>query len=137
LYNLNRIKFRGDFMLTAIAVLIVSAVGGGVVGAFLTTQYPASAICGNCQEKAVTQQYQMDSYYQKELNAHIQKQNKIEEDNQPKMPTMENFPEEDYVEPQNGAYEEYDPNANYYYEEEEVFYPEGDHPAENEEDYNY
>ncbi|EJF06600.1 hypothetical protein ThvES_00013300 [Thiovulum sp. ES] len=123
-------------MLTAIAVLIVSAVGGGVVGAFLTTQYPASAICGNCQERAVSQQYQMDSYYQRELDAHIREQNKIEEDNQPEMPIMEEFPEEDYVEPQNGNYEEYDPNAKYY-DEEEVFYPEGDYPAESEEDYNY
>jgi hypothetical protein len=47
-------------MLTAIAVLIVSAVGGGLVGAYLTGTYPSDGICETCQEKSIEQQ---ESYY--------------------------------------------------------------------------
>ena len=43
-------------MLTALAVLLLSAVGGGIVGALLTSTYPADSICGQCKEKAECQQ---------------------------------------------------------------------------------
>jgi hypothetical protein len=46
-------------MLTALAVLLLSAVGGGVVGAYLTTLYPADTICSTCQEKAQNQQIEI------------------------------------------------------------------------------
>jgi hypothetical protein len=48
-------------MLTAIAVLLVSAIGGGVVGAYLTTTYPSENICNSCEEKAL---YQQDLVYE-------------------------------------------------------------------------
>ena len=46
-------------MLTALAVLLLSAVGGGVVGAYLTTLYPADSICSQCEEKAQNQQIEI------------------------------------------------------------------------------
>jgi len=49
-------------MLTAIAVLLLSAVGGGMVGAFLTNSYPHDVICEECTEKAI---YQDEVIYEK------------------------------------------------------------------------
>ncbi|HIO71161.1 MAG TPA: hypothetical protein EYG60_04445 [Campylobacterales bacterium] len=43
-------------MLTALAVLLLSAVGGGIVGALLTSTYPADSICNQCKDKAECQQ---------------------------------------------------------------------------------
>ena len=43
-------------MLTAIAVLLLSAVGGGVVGAYLTNSYPNDSICYECKEKELYQE---------------------------------------------------------------------------------
>jgi hypothetical protein len=106
-------------VLTAIAVLIVSAVGGGVVGAFLTAQYPANSICGSCQDRAVSQQYQMESYYQSELDSFIREQNKPEDEEEIQQPRFEgDYPEEDYYQeplPENGMGE------NEYYEEDQEY----------------
>ena len=63
-------KIKRIFMLTAIAVLLLSAVGGGMVGAFLTNSYPNEAICYECQEKA---QYQEEVRYDRSI---IDRENK-------------------------------------------------------------
>ena len=57
-------------MLTAIAVLLLSAVGGGMVGAFLTTTYPHDVICEECTEKEI---YQEEIRYE-QLESELQKQ---------------------------------------------------------------
>jgi esterase/lipase len=49
-------------MFTAIAVLLLSAVGGGIVGAYLTNSYPADNICQDCRDKA---QYQEQMVYER------------------------------------------------------------------------
>jgi hypothetical protein len=38
-------------MVTAISILLLSAVGGGLVGSLLTTNYPKEPICGDCDDK--------------------------------------------------------------------------------------
>lgn len=43
-------------MLTAIAVLLLSAVGGGVIGSYLTTSNSESTICSQCEDKSIYQE---------------------------------------------------------------------------------
>jgi len=73
-------------MLTAIAVLLLSAVGGGVVGAYLTNSYPHDAICYECKEKAQYQEeVKYDSFISESDNSeNFQQQsfNKVEDVNQ-------------------------------------------------------
>jgi hypothetical protein len=67
-------------MLTALAVLLLSAVGGGVVGAYLTTLYPAEPICSQCQEKAQNQQI--------EIWQDAQEQNNFNQDQEENLPEL-------------------------------------------------
>jgi hypothetical protein len=86
------ISLKGNNVLTAIAVIIVSAVGGGVVGAVLTSQYPANNICTSCQEKAVVQQYKMQNFQHQQHQAYLKEQNRQSEEND-----HEEFPEDDFM----------------------------------------
>jgi hypothetical protein len=53
-------------MLTAIAVLLLSAIGGGMIGAFLTDAYPNNSICKNCEDKA--KYIEEQKYYEAQEN---------------------------------------------------------------------
>jgi len=69
-------------MLTALAVLLLSAVGGGVVGAYLTTLYPAEPICSQCQEKAQNQQTEIWQDYQEHNHLNQNQEENLPELNQ-------------------------------------------------------
>jgi len=58
-------------MLTAMAVLLLSAVGGGIVGALLTSTYPADSICDDCEAKA---KYQEQILYERSLEKYPQEE---------------------------------------------------------------
>jgi len=65
-------------MLTAIAILLLSAVGGGMVGVFLTNSYPHDAICEECTEKAL---YQDEVIYDR-MKSDLENKITSQEDNQ-------------------------------------------------------
>ena len=69
-------------MLTALAVLLLSAVGGGVVGAYLTTLYPADSICSQCEEKAQNQRIEIWQDYQEHNHLNQNQEENLPELNQ-------------------------------------------------------
>ena len=66
-------------MLTAIAVLLLSAVGGGVEGAYLTNSFPNDAICLECTEKEI---YQEEVRYERLASKLRENENRDEESQQ-------------------------------------------------------
>lgn len=74
-------------MLTAIAVLLLSAVGGGIIGSLLTTTYPADSICHDCEDKA---QYQEQVMYERTVQEYPQEEYPSNRDG------YENYSDEEY-----------------------------------------
>lgn len=73
-------------MLTALAVLLLSAVGGGIVGALLTSTYPADSICNQCKDKA---DYQQQILYERAIEYSNMESEQVRE-----FPEPEEQPEE-------------------------------------------
>jgi len=86
-------------MLTAIAVLLLSAVGGGVVGAYLTNSYPNDAICYECKEKGV---YQEDVRYDRLITDSIESKNEDGQEEHNRF--LDEMESEDYENSQEGRY---------------------------------
>jgi len=51
-------------MVTALSILLLSAVGGGIIGSVLTTTYPKESVCGSCEDKQIERDvdYYEDDY---------------------------------------------------------------------------
>lgn len=55
-------------MLTAIATLLLSAVGGGIIGALFTDSYPKDSICSTCETNTTDDDYYYEEQYDGDRN---------------------------------------------------------------------